>query len=406
MAALVNSALPFAVITLPFASAVALSLIPSWRIGTGVNAGAATLLFLLACALPWYAPSLPSAETHLVLLTSFVAMTTSWYGHRDVAMLLSARLLDRRRVRLYHVAYQALLGAIVLALLADRPALNWLALAIATAAAAAVTSIMRGPAARPAVSHLVTLCGVGLLLALFGLVLLSLSPALAAIFLVVGYGALAGLVPLHAWLPDAAAEAVPPGAIIMSTLMVNAPLLLLFRLRPTMPPGLLVAIGLASLLVGAAVLLLRPELRRAMALAGTAQLGMVVFAFGIGGPAASIAGWVQMTLLALLRASVLQCPGPEPAQRIAVLGVALLPLFALVLLGEPTAEVSVSLLLLLGAGALLTSWALLRLPSPLGPASDRIALIPVWLQLAIAALLAFAMPAPVTAWFHAMTAAG
>jgi hydrogenase-4 component F len=228
--------------------------------------------------------------------------------------------------------------------MADRPALAWLALAIAIAAAAAMTQAQR----------LLLPCGVGLLLALFGTVLLRPMPSLAGVFLLLGFGALAGLVPLHAWLSDALAGPFRPGAVLL-TLLANAPLPVLLRV----PSGVLIAGGLASLLLGAMLLSGRPDLRRTVAFAGTAQLGMVVFAFGIGGPVATLAGWLHLTLLALIRAAVLL--GLPHA---GVLGLALVPLLAFFLVAGATAAVSAWLLLPFGAGALLTSWFLLAVVPP------------------------------------------
>ena len=77
---------------------------------------------------------------------------------------------------------------------------------------------------------------------------------------------------------------------------------------------------------------------------------------------------------------------------IAWLAFALLPLYALYLLAEPTVAVSAWLLVPLAAGVLLATSALVgRCPS--GVAADWATATPVWLQLAIVTLLAFALPA-------------
>ncbi len=442
-------ALPVIVIALPFVTAAALALIGSWRIGTWINAGSASLLFLLACLLPCHPHSaLPALhvgvpEAHLVMLTSLVAMTTSWFSRREVPVSLAARLLDRRKVQLYHAACQGLVGAILQALLSDDPMLTWFALAIAIAAASVVTDAIRNHAATAAASRLLLLCSVGLMLALLGTLLLyaaaepqasalrwsSLQTAphhaaswhLACVFLLIGYAALAGIAPLHAWLPDAAAEGVAAGPIIVGALMVNAPLLVFMRLasaaglNPGLPATVLISFGLITLLLGVCSLFEQTDTKRTAAFAGMAQVGIIVVAIGIGGPLAMLAAWLATTLLALARAAVLQCQDLPLTQlsartRIAsILALALLPLFALYLL----AGAAVWLLLPLGVGVLLTSALLLaRLPM-LAPAvaaprggelSEIAALAPIWLQLALMLLLTFAMPAPVVHWFDAMVA--
>jgi hydrogenase-4 component F len=386
----VTAALPLGIVALPFATAALLMAVGSWRIGTWLNLGSAVLLFLLACVLPWQTQAAPpvfvadAAATQLVLLTSLVAMTASGFGMRYVRHALEQQVLNRRRVRLHHVACQWLVGAIMLALLSDLPALTWLALALATCGAAAITGVVRNPEAAAAATHLHLLCGAGLMLAMVGTLLLHLAVEphashlhwstlhaatlhrsafeLACIFLVIGYAALAGLVPLHLWLPDAMEHGAAPGAIIVGTLMVNAPLLVFLRLGAA-SSAVLIAVGLASLLLGAVSLFVESDPRRRVALAGIAQLGVVAFAIGV---AAAPAAMLYLTLLVLVRVSVLQCIG-APQTRLStaassagMVALAILPLFALLLVASATVDRSPWLLLPLGAGITLTSWALLR----------------------------------------------
>jgi hydrogenase-4 component F len=372
-------ALWIAVAGLPFVTAAVLAFIGSWRIGTLINAGSATVLAALSCALPLTLPN------GLVVLTAVIAMTTSWYGRRDLPAAMADHSLDRRRIGVYHAAFQVFVGAVALAVLAGQPILTWLALTLAMTAGAVIV----GVAGTQAASRLALLCGVGLMLALLGILLLDVAPTPATLLIVLGYGGVAGLVPLHAWLADAAAEGPVPGAILVSTLLVNAPLLTFMRLRDQVAPDVLIALGLVSLLSGGALLLGRPDPRRAVAYAGMAQLGMIEVAIGLGD-----AGVLQLiAMLALARAAVLQGEADMPTQYAAMLALALLPLFALYQLAEPAAGVSAWLLVPLGVGALLTSGGLLRYV-PAGPvtAPHRLMQAPVWLQLALVVLLAFWVP--------------
>jgi hydrogenase-4 component F len=365
------------VVALPLVSAAVLATVASWRIATWINAGSASLQFVMACLLVWHSGT---AATQLVVLNAFVAMTTSWFGYRDIAGSLAARRITRRRARHYHVGYQVLIGAMQAAVLADNLTLTWLALVVAVVAAAAITGAARGAAAAMAMSRLVLHCAIGLVLALLGTLLLERAPVPAEVFLLLGYATLAGLVPLRSWLANAATEGVAPGAIIVM-LLANVPLLLFLRLH--IAQELLIAFGLASMLLCA---IPRLDRRRAVVLAGMAQLGMVIFAIGIG--ARQIA-WLHMTLLTLARSAVLQSHGDDV---IAWLVLALLPLYALFLLAVPTVAVAAWLLVPLGAGVLLATWALIE-RRPAGAPGDWIAVAPVWLQLVLVALLAFAMPA-------------
>jgi hydrogenase-4 component F len=430
------------VAALPFGAAAVLACVASWRAGVRINAAAATVVFVATCLLPGRFHA--AAPAHLALLTAFVAMTTSWLGWRDIPAALAARRLDRRSVRRHHVAFQALLGAILLALLSDSPAATWLGTAIAVAAAAGLIAAVRSEQAQRTADRLLLLCGVGLMLALFGTLLLdpaaqsdTASPRwrgspLAAICLVLGYGGIAGLAPLHAWLPDAVAEGSTPGSVAIGALLANVPLLVMLRLRPAMvggadaPAVLLIVLGLATLLVAAACLAARLDMRRRLAFAGTAQLGIVVFAFGLGSRDATVAGLVLMTMLALAKAAAFGCADAAPGRAalwtrtVSVLVLAGQPVVALLLLAGAAAGLAPWLLVPLTVGAMLTTGSLIGMLAPAGAGASapvggggpaavpglvpRLVpgLLPVWLQLAAVVLLAVAMPGPMAGWFRAM----
>ena len=62
----------------------------------------------------------------------------------------------------------------------------------------------------------------------------KLDPALlnlAFIFLILGYGTKVGLVPLHAWLPDAHAEGPTPISAVLSGLLLNVALFAVLRFK-------------------------------------------------------------------------------------------------------------------------------------------------------------------------------
>jgi hydrogenase-4 component F len=422
--------LPDTVVALPFVSAALLACIGSWRAGVWTNAAATTLVFILACLLPWQVrPALPA---HLALLTAFVAMTTGWFGWQDVRSALAARRLDRRAARYHHVAFQTVLGAILLAVLSDSPAMTWLGTAIAVAAAVGVTATVRSATAQRAAGRMLLMCGVGLMLALFGTLLLyvaaepdAASPRwsaaqLAVTCLVLGYGGVAGLVPLYSWLPDAVAEGTTQGAALIGALLVNVPLFAILRLRavvadaPDAPVALLVVLGLATLLTAAFCLTARLDMRRSLTFAGTAQIGIVIFAFGLGSRTATFGGLLVMTMLTLTKAAALRCFATAPTRlalwtcTASVLGLAGLPIVALFLIAGPTADYAPWLLLPLAAGVLLTTCALIGELRTLGAVHEGnspvrlLELAPIWLQLALVVLFAVAMPGPVVGWFRTM----
>ena len=141
------------------------------------------------------------------------------------------------------------------------------------------------------------------------------DPALlnvAFVFLLLGYGTKVGLAPLHAWLPDAHAEGPTPISAVLSGLLLNVALyaLLRFKLLLAANPGalapgpLMVIIGLVSLIFAAFMLYRRRDIKRMFAYSSIEHMGIITFAFGIGGPLANFAGLLHMTMHSLTKSAI------------------------------------------------------------------------------------------------------
>ena len=415
------------------------------RIAAWLPVGGGAAGFAAVCTLPWHLHAGPLLlvdpfSAQVALLAGFVGLAAAAPRQADEPPLAGALVL-------------ILLAALPLAALAADAGLTWLALEAATIAAAALLAGSRRDGAVAAAWRLLVLAGVGLALALFGTVLLylaalpALGPGLSAMswhalaaaapqargglltpgfaFLLVGYGALAALPPLHAWRADAEAAASRHLAALLGALPAVAlvPLLrtraLLAANAQAMPPGPpLLALGLLALLLAAFSLARQRDPRRRLALAAIGQSGVAAFAFGLGSTAADFAGLLHLTLLTLARTAVL--PGRDRMQRRAgrltvaagTAALAALPPFGLFastfLIVSETARRAPWLLPPLGLGLLAVGWALATelAARPCAAAANRrewwrdlLVLAPAWLALALVLLLGLAMPGPVVTWF-------
>jgi hydrogenase-4 component F len=136
--------------------------------------------------------------------------------------------------------------------------------------------------------------------------------SLAFVFLLVGYGTKMGLVPLHNWLPDAHAEGPTPISAVLSGLLLNVALYAVLRfkvladgaLHNGMPGRLLVGFGLLSVLVGAYSLSRQKDIKRMFSYSSIEHMGLMTFAFGIGGPVATYAGLLHMTVHSLVKSAI------------------------------------------------------------------------------------------------------
>ena len=463
--------LPWIMVFFPWVAALLLLALPRLRLAAAVNIGCAGVSFLLAIAL-FTVPHGEQGWTRIdalnlpfVLLAAFVALTTSVFS----AAMIAAEGFDHWRIRAYHGAFQAFLGAQYLALLSDNLGVLWVAIEIATMATVLMVAVHRTPAAMEAAWKFFMLCGFGIALALFGTILLysaaqalldaesGLSWAalkrvaarcdadtlnLAFVFLLVGYGTKAGLVPLHSWLPDAHAEGPIAISAVLSGLLLNAAMLAILRAKAIIGahPGtiavgpFLMALGLASVLLAALALWRRRDARRFFGWSSIEHMGIAAFAFGIGGPAANLAGLLHLIGHSLVKSAIFFGIGRAAQQKgsqkladisgliasdpwlgwglaLAIGAIAGLPPFLLfaseygVLTAAVAAQPWLAVALVLGLVVAMTALIHTLQALCFGAASpDLVAtgnglavLAPLWLHLAVAFLLGLAMPGMVAA---------
>jgi hydrogenase-4 component F len=276
----------------------------------------------------------------LVALTAFVGFTTSIFSRPYMQIEREHGRLTAARLRLYHSMYQVFNFTMLLALLTNNMGILWVAMEAATLATVLLVSLYRTPASLEAAWKYFILCGVGLAQALFGTILLyfaaetllgaeggallwteldnvkgSLEPtvlSLAFVFLLVGYGTKVGLVPLHNWLPDAHAEGPTPVSAVLSGLLLNVALYAVVRckvlvegsLHTTFAKDLMMGFGLLSVVVAAFLLSRQKDIKRMFAYSSIEHMGIITFAFGMGGTVASFAGLLHMTVHSLTKSAI------------------------------------------------------------------------------------------------------
>jgi len=115
---------------------------------------------------------------------------------------------------------------------------------------------------------------------------------IAFVFLVVGYGTKAGLAPLHGWLPDAHSQAPAPVSALLSGFILNAALYCIMRYLPLVEAAtgqvgwgrqLLVILGIASMVVAAAFVLMQRDGKRLLAYSSIEHMGVITLGLGLGG---------------------------------------------------------------------------------------------------------------------------
>ncbi len=338
----------------PALGGLALALVRSLRWAGWINLGVSTLSFSAALALAVQVAAdggftrggfvVDAFNVYLVVLTSFVALTTGIFSRPYMAHLCHEGRLTRRRMRLYHAMYQGFMFTMLLALTTDNLGILWIAVEGATLSTVLLVSLYRTPGAVEAAWKYFILCGVGIAMALFGTLLVyfaaqrvipdpeaglswthlhalahQLQPGVmgvAFVFLLVGYGTKVGLVPLHNWLPDAHSEGPTPVSAVLSGLLLNVALYAVVRLKmltdaslagaggAQLTGHLMMGFGLASFLVAGLFLHRQRDIKRLFSYSSIEHMGLMTFAFGIGGPLATFGALLHMLVHSLTKSAI------------------------------------------------------------------------------------------------------
>jgi len=97
--------------------------------------------------------------------------------------------------------------------------------------------------------------------------------------------------PLQGWLLGAMAGPTPVSALLHSATLVAAGAILMIRVAPLLPPGVLIAVGLAggiTSVVAGLIALADRDLKRTLAASTAAQYGLMLVAVGAGAPIAAL----------------------------------------------------------------------------------------------------------------------
>jgi hydrogenase-4 component F len=466
-----------AILATPALGAVLLALVSDDRRSAWLNVLVSFLTLVCALALlplDWPEPGpfliVDDLNVVFIVISTLVGFTTSVFSASYIAHELETGHLTHAYLRFYHAMYQMLMFGMNLALLSNNVGLMWVAVELATLTTVVMVGIYRTPAALEAAWKYFLLGSVGIALALFGTILVYLAaravvgegldamawsvlvanahafdPALlnlAFVFLLLGYGTKVGLVPLHAWLPDAHAEGPTPISAVLSGLLLNVALFAVLRFKSVMsanpaalaPGPLMVSLGLASVVFAALMLYRRQDIKRLFAYSSIEHMGVITFAFGMGGTLANFAGLLHMALHSLTKSAIFFCVGHvaqvKGTQRMAdirgltashpvlgwslalgVVAIAGLPPMGLFMTEflivtttfsrAPVLAIILGLALLVGLGALLLRLNGLAFGDPDGRREPtQASFLPVVLHLALVLAAGIWLPPALVAWFQ------
>jgi len=262
--------------------------------------------------------SLDGLSALYLLLVAFVGVTAALYS----IGYLPARAAEQEdgiapRYREYWPLFNLFLASMLAVPLLTNLAVIWIAIELTTIFSAFLVAYENRAAALEAAWKYVMLTSMGAMIALFGVLVLyygihnagepvswaglvaaapRLNPAVLLIPFVlwlIGFGAKAGLVPMHTWLPDAHSQAPASVCALLSGVEVSAALYMLLRIYPALAgnPGIArpalwyIVAGLLSVAVAAFLILQVRDYKRLFAYSTIEHMGIILAACGIGAAA-------------------------------------------------------------------------------------------------------------------------
>ncbi len=260
----------------------------------------------------------------ILVLVSFVGLMAAIFSWGYI--LRETAENGAKNIRRYYGRYNLFLLSMLAVPLMSQLAMVWIAVELTTLLSVFLVAFEDTPEALEAAWKYVVLTCMGAALALIGILILYWGIHLAGetvftwsaltaaapdippvflktafLFILIGFGTKAGLVPLHTWLPDAHSQAPSPVCALLSGVETTTALYAILRLLPVLGASSdgtaarwLVVFGLISAGAAAFLLVQARDYKRLFAFSTIEHMGIILVAVGLGGQAAHLAATYQI----------------------------------------------------------------------------------------------------------------
>lgn len=285
----------------------------------------------------WGLTYIDALSTFILFIITVIGLSCSVYTWAYFNDYTARGVITVKRLSRFFVLFHAFLFAMIVATVANSLGVLWVAIEATTLATTFLIAFFRKREGLEAGWKYLILCSVGIALALFGTVLTYYSSVrvlgdessalnisqllevarqldphvlkLAFIFLLVGYGTKIGLVPMHAWLPDAYSEAPAPVTAMLAGVLETVAVYAVLRSKAIMDQALpqaftgnlLLLFGLISFVVAALFILIQRDYKRLFAYSSVEHMGLAMVGFGVGGSVGIFGGLFHLLNHALAK---------------------------------------------------------------------------------------------------------
>jgi len=308
---------------------------------------AVTFILCLAVGAQFLSGSVPSAfgdalrvdglSALVLVLGGFVGLLSGLYGVGYLQRNERRGLVTPRMRREFYGLIPAYVFAMLFVAMSNNLGLLWIAVELTTLTSVFLITFHNRDTSLEAGWKFLMLGSLGLGFALLGTVLLfaagegHLGEGMAAlnwtrlveaapqmhpftlrlgvVFALIGYGTKAGLAPMHTWKPDAYREAPSPAVVLMAVGMLNGAMYCILRIHliskaamgPDFSGGLLLTLGLLSVLIAVPFILIQWNLKRLLAYSSIEHVGIMAVGVGLGVEAGVFGALLHMTYHSLAK---------------------------------------------------------------------------------------------------------
>lgn len=266
----------------------------------------------------------------MLIVIGAVGVIATWASIGFVDAERASGEVRHADLRRYSTLVPTFLAAMVLAVSANNLGVLWAAVEATTIVTAFLVGHRRSRGSVEATWKYVIICSVGIALAYLGTILVYYAARhtsipdsgaldwdqlavhaqeldsgvmrIAFALLVLGYGAKAGMIPLHSWLPDAHSQAPAPVSALMSGVLLPVAVYALIRYRiiavdalsPSLVRTLLLTMAIASVALATSLIIAQRDYKRLLAYSSIEHMGLVMIGLAIGTPLAIAASLLHI----------------------------------------------------------------------------------------------------------------
>ena len=257
-------------------------------------------------------------SSYIMAIVVLISLVTAIYSMDYIGQEFEEGIVRLEGLRYYYSLMHLFIFTMLLTTVSNNLAVFWIAIEGTTLVSALLVGFYKDRQAIEAAWKYIILCTVGITFALLGIFITyyasvtitggngtlnwtelrdmadKLNPStmkLAFIFILVGYGAKAGLAPVHNWLPDAHSQAPTPISALLSGILLKCSFIGIIRFiiivnRSTgdsYTSQLMLFFGLLSMGIATGFILLQTNYKRLLAYHSIEHIGIIATGVGIGG---------------------------------------------------------------------------------------------------------------------------